>query len=64
VSLINQAACVIFLVAGASKQPALAEIFAPEGDPFTYPARLIQPQGELIWLLDQAAGENLPSKIN
>jgi 6-phosphogluconolactonase len=64
VSLINQAACVIFLVAGASKQPALAEIFAPEADPFTYPARLIQPQGELIWLLDQAAGENLPSKIN
>lgn len=55
--LINQARCVIFLVAGASKQPALAQIFAPEGDEQQYPARLIQPQGELWWLLDRAAGE-------
>ncbi len=59
VPFINQAHCVIFLVAGASKQPALAEIFAPVADEMTYPARLIQPQGELWWLLDQAAGENL-----
>jgi 6-phosphogluconolactonase len=58
VSLINQAYCVIFLVAGASKKPALAEIFASEADPLTYPARLVHPQGELIWLLDQAAGDN------
>ncbi|NET59873.1 MAG: 6-phosphogluconolactonase [Symploca sp. SIO2E6] len=57
--LINQARCVIFLVAGANKQPALAQIFAPEADPLTYPARLIQPQGELWWLLDQSAGQQL-----
>lgn len=55
--LINHARTVMFLVAGASKQPALRAIFAPEGDAATYPARLIQPAGELIWLLDQAAGE-------
>ena len=54
--LINQADCVIFLVAGASKRPALAQIFAADADPLTYPARLIQPQGELWWLLDQEAG--------
>ncbi|MGB3266417.1 MAG: 6-phosphogluconolactonase [Microcoleus sp.] len=57
VPLINRARCVIFIVAGASKQPALAQIFAPAADPTTYPARLVQPEGELWWLLDAAAGE-------
>jgi 6-phosphogluconolactonase len=51
VPLINQARCVIFLVAGESKQPALEQIFAPEADENQYPARLIKPQGELFWLL-------------
>jgi 6-phosphogluconolactonase len=57
--LINHARCVLFVVAGASKQPALAQIFAEEGDDMTYPSRLIQPEGELCWLLDQSAGEIL-----
>lgn len=57
--LINHARCVIFLVSGASKQAALAQIFASEADALTYPARLIKPQGELWWLLDEAAGRNL-----
>ncbi|MGB3491920.1 MAG: 6-phosphogluconolactonase [Elainellaceae cyanobacterium] len=57
--LINQARCVLFMVAGASKQEALAHILAPEDDSQHYPARLIQPQGELIWLLDSAAGEKV-----
>jgi 6-phosphogluconolactonase len=56
VPLINRARCVIFMVAGASKQPALAQIFAPAADEITYPARLVQPEGELWWLLDAAAG--------
>ena len=60
VPLINQARWVLFVVAGASKQPALAEVFAPEADAMTYPSRLIQPtDGELWWLLDQAAGQNV-----
>lgn len=58
-TLINQARYVIFVVAGATKQAALAQIFAPDGDASTYPSRLIQPQGELWWLLDRAAGEHL-----
>jgi 6-phosphogluconolactonase len=57
--LINHAHCVLFLVSGAGKRPALAQIFAPEADAMTYPARLIQPQGELWWLLDEAAGQDL-----
>lgn len=59
VPLINQARCVIFLVAGENKQTALAHIFAPTTDAMSYPARLIEPKGELWWLLDQAAGKNL-----
>lgn len=53
VPLINQARCVIFVVAGASKQTALDRIFAAEADDMTYPARLIQPFGELWWLLSE-----------
>ena len=57
--LINHAHCVMFLVAGASKRPALAQIFATDADPMTYPARLIKPLGELWWLLDESAGQEL-----
>ncbi|NEN92514.1 MAG: 6-phosphogluconolactonase [Okeania sp. SIO3H1] len=49
--LINQAHCVIFLVAGADKQVALDRVFAEKGDEMKYPSRLIQPKGELHWLL-------------
>ena len=57
--LINQGRCIIFLVAGANKRPALAQVFAPQGDGNQYPSRLIQPQGELWWLLDQEAGAEI-----
>jgi 6-phosphogluconolactonase len=59
VPLINHARCVFFIVAGASKQPALTQVFAEVGDDTSYPSRLIKPAGELYWLLDQAAGEIL-----
>jgi 6-phosphogluconolactonase len=55
IPLINQARTVIFMVAGESKRPALAQVFAPTGDAIQYPSRFIQPQGELWWLLDQPA---------
>lgn len=59
VPLINQAHCVIFIVAGANKQNALEKVFATSADAMTYPSRLIQPKGEIRWLLDQAASQNL-----
>ncbi|MBD3881238.1 6-phosphogluconolactonase [Phormidium tenue FACHB-886] len=59
VPLINEARCVLFMVAGASKQSALAQVFAEDADASTYPSRLIQPKGQLWWLLDQAAGQSL-----
>ena len=55
VPLINHANCVLFIVAGENKRPALQQILAPEADPISYPSRLIKPQGELWWLLDQTA---------
>ena len=57
--ILNQARSTIFLVAGASKRPALAAVFAPTGQVADYPSRGIKPQGELLWLLDQAAGADV-----
>ena len=59
IPLINKARCVIFLVAGENKRSALSEVFAPQGDELQYPSRSIQPEGELIWLLDKAAAAEL-----
>jgi 6-phosphogluconolactonase len=59
VPLINQARHVLFMVTGANKQTALEHIFAETANPLDYPARFIQPQGELIWLLDAAAAATL-----
>ena len=59
VPLINQARCVLFMVAGENKRPALKEIFAKQSDEMNYPSRLIQPEGELFWLLDKSAAAEL-----
>ena len=59
IPLINQARSVMFLVAGENKRPALSEVFADRGDELQYPSRSIQPEGELIWLLDKAAAAEL-----
>ncbi len=53
--LINYSRAVIFLAAGTNKQDALSCIFAEHEDDMAYPARLIRPQGDLWWLLDEAA---------
>ncbi|MEB3229501.1 MAG: 6-phosphogluconolactonase [Leptolyngbyaceae bacterium] len=60
IPLLNQAHCVIFLVAGANKQTALQQVLATGAtgdavDANSVPARYVNPQGELWWLLDQAA---------
>ncbi|MEL7079487.1 MAG: 6-phosphogluconolactonase [Cyanobacteria bacterium J06555_3] len=59
VPLINQGRCVLFMVAGENKRAALQQVFATQADATEYPSRLIQPQGELRWLLDQAAAQEL-----
>ena len=57
--LINHARCVIFVVAGENKRPALKQVFASKADDTKYPSRLIQPKGELWWLLDSSAGAEI-----
>ena len=59
IPMINQGRCVLFLLAGKSKQPALEQVFAPSNDPNLYPSRFIQPQGECLWMMDRAAGEGI-----
>lgn len=63
VPLINHSRMVIFLAAGTNKQGALQHVFAKAADDFAYPARLIQPQGELWWLLDEPAAHPLQTTV-
>jgi 6-phosphogluconolactonase len=59
VPAINNAACVAFIITGASKRPALQQVMATTADSQEYPTRLIQPTGELIWWFDEAAAADL-----
>ena len=53
---INNAAEILFLVAGAEKQEALLAVLQGKSDPETYPAQGIRPEnGRLVWMVDQAA---------
>ncbi|MFZ5451006.1 MAG: 6-phosphogluconolactonase [Thermodesulfobacteriota bacterium] len=59
--LINQAAAVVFLVAGGAKAGALGEVLHGPHDPRRLPAQLIKPEnGELYWLVDREAAARLP----
>lgn len=54
--VINAAAHVAFLVAGASKAATLRAVLKGEQDEPELPARMVRPaNGELLWLVDEAA---------
>lgn len=56
--VINQAATVAFIAAGAGKAEALAQVFTPMGEPL--PAGRVQPNdGNLHWFIDEEAAANL-----
>jgi 6-phosphogluconolactonase len=58
--LINDAANVIFMVAGADKAPTLREVLHGPLQPARLPAQSIQPaHGALVWLVDTAAAQAL-----
>ena len=60
--LINQAARVVFLVAGGAKAAVLREVRHGPRDPARLPAQLIRPHpGDLLWLADLAAAAKLPA---
>ncbi len=53
----SNAAQVIFMVTGADKAPALKAVLEGPFEPEQLPAQLIQPKnGQLLWLVDAAAG--------
>lgn len=54
--IINDAANVIFLIAGSDKAAALQSVWHGPRDPDRFPAQSVMPtSGRLIWLVDQAA---------
>lgn len=57
--VLNAAKAVNFLVAGDGKAEALGEILEGDADPRGYPAKLVQPAGELTWMVDRAAAGRL-----
>ena len=60
VPLINEAAVVAFLVAGAAKAGVLRKVLQGPRDPRRLPAQLINPGGgELYWLVDREAAAEL-----
>ena len=61
--LINQAALVVFLVAGGAKAEVLREVLHGPRDPARLPAQLIRPHpGDLLWLADREAAARLPAE--
>jgi 6-phosphogluconolactonase len=58
--VINAARHVIFLVAGADKSQAVAQVLEGAADPDRLPSQLIAPSdGSLLWLIDSAAASQL-----
>ncbi len=55
-AVVNRAAAVAFLVAGAGKKHALHEVLHGAYQPDFYPAQIIKPTtGQLLWFVDEAA---------
>lgn len=58
--VINNAANVIFQVAGADKADVLREVLEGEYNPRKFPAQIVNPKsGKVFWFLDEAAAEKL-----
>ena len=56
--VLNHATDAMFLVSGASKADIVHQIFDAENTP-PFPAQQVQPEGRLMWMLDQAAASKL-----
>jgi 6-phosphogluconolactonase len=58
--VLNAANCVLFLVSGADKAPALKEVLEGTGTVEKYPSKGVRPEvGRVVWLADQAAASLL-----
>ena len=57
-STINNAANIIFLVAGAEKAETLKKVLQGEFQPLKFPSQNVRPKnGELLWLIDAQCGK-------
>ncbi len=54
-SLLNRGRTVAFLITGQEKADALREVLLGPRDPARLPAQLIAPEGQLLWMVDEAA---------
>jgi 6-phosphogluconolactonase len=62
--VLNAARCVVFLVSGTDKAPALRAVLEGDAPGEQYPAKLVKPSsGDLIWMVDRAAASELTAKI-
>ena len=60
----NQAHMIVFMATGEKKAVTLAEVLSDRYNPAQYPAQRIDPKdGELIWLVDEAATSKLPRTL-
>lgn len=58
--VVNNAACVAFLAAGAGKAEVLKQVLKGEKNLDLYPSQIIQPvKGQLHWFVDEAAAAQL-----
>jgi 6-phosphogluconolactonase len=58
--VLNNAACVLFMVCGADKAAVLQQVLEGPHEPERLPAQLIRPaEGQLMWFADEAAGHFL-----
>lgn len=58
--VLNNAACIVFLVTGAEKAETLRRVLESDDAGTELPARLIRPRGgELLWFVDRAAAARL-----
>lgn len=61
--VLNNAACVIFLVSGGEKAETVHRVLEGEALPARFPARLVRPaHGRLLWLVDKDAARLLAVK--
>jgi len=61
--VLNHATDAMFLVSGPDKADKVREILQGEHEP-PYPAQLVQPEGRLLWMLDEAAACKLSPDVN
>jgi len=62
--VINSAHHVLFLVSGTSKAKVLGQVFSKKYQPDEIPAQRIQPiDGQVTWLVDKDAADELPTGI-